>query len=51
MGSSIADLETHVQRHRSEGVEIAQEIHLFRGARAVMIEDLDGLFSHLVQRY
>lgn len=50
VGFSIPDLDLHVERLRSEGVRIVQEIHSFGETRAAMIADLDGLLLHLVEQ-
>ena len=50
VGFSIPDLDTHVERLRSEGVEILEETRPFGETRAAMIADLDGLLLHLVEQ-
>ncbi len=50
VGFSIPDLNSHVERLRSEGVQIIEEIHPFGRTRAAMIADLDGLLLHLVEQ-
>ena len=50
VGFLIPDLELHLDRLRSEGVRIVQEIHPFDDTRAAMIADPDGLLLHLVER-
>ena len=50
VGFSIPDLDIHVERLRSEGVRIVQEIHPFGETRAAMIAGPDGLLLHLVEQ-
>lgn len=50
VGFSIPDLDIHIKRLRSEGVQVVQEIHSFGETRAAMIADLDGLLLHLVEQ-
>ena len=50
IGYTIPDLDTHIERLRSEGVSIIEEISAFGNTRGALIEDLDGLVIHLIER-
>ncbi len=50
VGFTIENLDGQIERLRSEGVTILEEIQPFGDTRGAMIADLDGLAIHLIER-